>query len=142
MISAIMRRAAMAGALATAAAVLLTAPAASAATTPGWAHRTLAVESLSHFRVVLTATRDGGSPPRATVTATGFRWSGGLWRRISTQVIGRPGQWFWFSVDTCSLTASQYQGAAPTRRVATIRVSLLATPSIGCSRSYFRSWRP
>jgi hypothetical protein len=141
-ISATMRRAAMVGALMTAATVLLTAPAAVASTTPSWAHRTLAVETLSHFRVVITATRDGGNPPRATVTATGFRRSGGLWRRISTQLIGAPGQWFWFSTDTCSLRATQFAGAAPTRRVATIRISLLATPSIGCSRFFFRSWRP
>src|SRR5580698_3009384 len=69
-ISATMRRAAMVGALIAAATVLLTAPAAVASTTPSWAHRTLAVETLSHFRVVITATRDGGNPPRATVTAT------------------------------------------------------------------------
>jgi hypothetical protein len=144
MISAIMRRAAMIGALITAAAVLLTAAAAvGASAAPNWPqHRQLAVATLSSFKVVLTATRTSGQPPRATVTASGYRRSGGRWKLISTQRIGQASQWFWFSVATCSLTTTQFQGSSPTRRVAAIKVSLLATPSIGCSRAFSNYWRP
>jgi hypothetical protein len=134
----------MIGALITAAAVLLTGAAAvQASAAPNWPqHRQLAVAALSNFKVVLTATRTSGQPPRATVTASGFRRSGGHWRLISTQRIGKASQWFWFSVDTCSLTTTQFQGSSPTRRVAAIKVSLLVTPSIGCSSTFSKNWRP
>jgi ABC-type amino acid transport substrate-binding protein len=130
------------GALVTAA-VLLTAAAAFSATGPSQPQRRqLAVATLSGFKVVLMATRGSGHPPMATVTAAGYRRSGGQWRLISTQRIGKPNGWFWFSVDTCSLTSTQFQGATRTRRVASIKVSLLATPSIGCSRAFSNHWQP
>jgi hypothetical protein len=142
MISTTMRRAAMMAALITAA-VMLTATAAFSATGASRPqHRQLAVTTLSSFKVVLTATRGPGNPPRATVTAAGFRRSGGHWHLISTKRIGQVNGWFWFSVDTCSLTTTQFWSVPRTRRVATINVSLLATPSIGCSRSYTLNWRP
>ena len=142
MFSARMPRAAVLGVLMTAAVMLGTGTAAVAGTTPSWQHRTLAVETLSHFRVVVTATRTLGSPPRATVTVTGFRRVGSRWQFISTQRVGRSSQWFWFSVDVCTLSASQFQGSAPTRRVAISRLSLLVTPSIGCSGTFTSSFRP
>jgi hypothetical protein len=142
MISTTMRRAAMMGAMITAA-VMLTATAAFSATGPSHPQRRqLAEATLSNFRVVLTVTRGPGSPPNATVTAAGFRKSRGHWRLISTRRIGRVNGWFWFSVDTCSLTTTQFRSTPRTRRVASINVSLLATPSIGCSRTYTETWRP
>jgi hypothetical protein len=143
MISTTMRRAAMMGALITAA-VMLTATAAFSATGPSHVQRReLAETTLSNFRVVLTATRGPGSPPGATVTASGFRRArGGRWQLISTRRIGRVNGWFWFSVDTCSLTATQFRSVPRTVRVASINVSLLATPSVGCSRTYTVTWRP
>jgi hypothetical protein len=142
MISTTIRRAAMMGALITAA-VMLTATAAFSAT--GASHpqrRQLAEATLSNFRVVLTATRGPGNPPNATVTAAGFRRAGGRWQLISTRRIGRVNGWFWFSVDTCSLTSTQFRSTPRTRRVASVNVSLLVTPSVGCSRSYTEHWRP
>ena len=142
MISTTMRRAAMMGALITAA-VMLTATAAFSATGPSHPQRRqLAETTLSSFRVVLTATRGPGNPPSATVTAAGFRQSRGHWHLISTRRIGRVNGWFWFSVDTCSLTTTQFRSMPRTRRVASINVSLLATPSVGCSRTYTETWRP
>jgi hypothetical protein len=142
MIFARMPRAIVLSVLMTAAVMLGTGTAAVGATTPSWQHRTLAVEALSHVEVVVTATRTFGSPPRATVTVTAFRRVGRHWQLISTQRIGRPSQWFWFSVDVCSLSASQFQGSAPTRRVAISRLSLLVTPSIGCSGTFTSYFRP
>lgn len=142
MISARRPRAMVLGVLMTVAVMLGTGTAALGATTPSWQHRTLAVETLSHFQVVVTATRTFGSPPRATVTVTGFRRVGSHWQLISTQRVGKPSQWFWFSVDVCTLSASQFQGSAPTRRVAIARISLLATPSIGCTGTFTKFFRP
>ena len=142
MISNTMRRAAMVAALITAA-VMLTSGAAFGATGASQPQRRqLAEATLSNFRVVLTATRGPGNPPSATVTATGFRRSHGHWHVISTRRIGRVNGWFWFSVDTCSLTATQFRSLPRTRRVASIHVRLLATPSIGCSRIFTENWRP
>jgi hypothetical protein len=142
MISTTMRRAAIMGALITAA-VMLTATVAFGATGASPPQRRqLAVATLSNFKVVLTATRGPGSPPNATVTAAGFRRSGGRWQLISTKRIGRVNGWFWFSVDTCSLTTTQFRSVPRTHRVASINVRLLVTPSIGCSRTYTEDWRP
>lgn len=135
-------RAMMLGALMTAAVMLGTGTAAVGATTPSWPSRTLGVETLSHFQVVVTATRTPGSPPRATVTVSGFRRVGRRWQLISTQRVGLRGQWFWFSVDICTLSASQFRGSAPVRRVAISRISLLVTPSIGCSATFTNRFVP
>jgi hypothetical protein len=142
MMSTAMRRAAVSGVLAIAA-LLVTVTAAvgaDAGTRPQ--HRQLAVSALSNFKVVLTATRGSGNPPNATVTASGYRRHAGHWDLISTQRIGAANQWSWFAVDTCSLTATQFRSLPRTARVASATVRLLATPSIGCTRSYSLRWRP
>jgi hypothetical protein len=139
MIHTTMRRAAVSSALIVAVVLL---SAVSAVGANAWSrpqHRQLAVSTLSNFKVVLTATRGAGNPPKATVTASGFRRHAGHWDLISTQRVGKAGQWFWFSVNTCSLTTTQFRR---TTRVASIKVSLLATPSIGCTRSFSLRWRP
>jgi hypothetical protein len=142
MISTVMRRAAVSGALVVAAVLLTVSAAAGASASSRPQHRQLAVSALSNFKVVLTATRGSGNPPGATVTATGYRRHAGHWDLISTQRVGKPGGWSWFAVDTCSLTATQFRSRPRSRRVASIRVSLLATPSIGCTRPYSLHWRP
>ena len=78
----------------------------------------------------------------ATVTAAGYRRSGTHWKLIATKRIGMANQWSWFSVDTCSLTTTQLQGVTPTTRVASIKISLLITPAIGCSRTFSKHWQP
>ena len=142
MISTTMRRAAVSSALIVAAVLLTAVSAVGANASSRPQHRQFAVSALSNFKVVLTATRGRGNPPMATVTASGFRRHDGHWDLISTQRIGRANQWFWFSVNTCSLTTTQFQSRPRTTSVASINVSLLATPSIGCTRSYSLRWRP
>src|SRR5215467_4275398 len=92
--------------------------------------RQLAVTTLSDFKVVLTATREPGHPLLATVTAAGFRRSGGGWQLIAVKQIGKTSGWFWFSVETCSLTATQLKNntvspSPPVVPFDSIKVSLL-----------------
>src|SRR5215472_321155 len=105
-------------------------------------HRQIGAAELSGFKVVLTATRGTGQPPTATVTAAGFQRSGAGWKLIAVNRIGAPGQWFWFAVDTCSLNITQFQGVSPVRNVDSIKVSLLATPALGCTRPISEHWKP
>lgn len=109
--------------------------------------RQLAVTTLSDFKVVLTATRESGHPLLATVTAAGFRRSGGGWQLIAVKRIGKISGWFWFSVETCSLTATQLKNNAvsPSPAVVpfdSIKVSLLITPAIGCSGTFTKRFTP
>src|SRR5215470_20388616 len=86
----------------------LTAVAAASVTGPSQPQRRqLAATTLSDFKVVLTATREPGHPLLATVTAAGFRRSGGGWQLIAVKRIGKTSGWFWFSVVAGSLTATQ-----------------------------------
>lgn len=109
--------------------------------------RQIAAATLTNFRVVLTATRGGpGHRLQATVTANGYRRSGGHWKLIATQRVGQVNGWFWFSVQPCSLTATQLKNnvkpSPPVIVSDTMRVSLLITPAIGCSRTFSKRWRP
>ena len=111
------------------------------ASDPG--HRQIAVTALSSFKVVLTATRGPGRvAPTATVTAAGYRRSGVHWKLIASKRIGKAFQWFWFSVQTCSLTTTQLQGVSLVTTYDSIKVSLLVTPAVGCSGTFSESWRP
>ena len=106
-------------------------------------HRQIAVTALSSFKVVLTATRGPGPvAPTATVTAAGYRRSGAHWKLIASKRVGKANQWFWFSVQTCSLTATQLQGVSPVTTYDSIKISLLITPAVGCSRTFSEHWRP
>jgi hypothetical protein len=109
--------------------------------------RQLAVTTLSDFKVVLTATREPGHPLLASVTAAGYRRSGSGWTLIATKRIGKASGWVWFSVETCSLKTTQLKNntVSPSPPVVTfdsIKVSLLITPAIGCSRTYGKRWMP
>ena len=141
MIYSSMRRIAVAAALLSVIAVLTTTAAVSAAGTSHPQRRQLAVAALSRFRVMLTITRGSGSPPMATVTAAGDRRSGGHWKLISTQRIGKPNQ-VWFSTETCSLTTWQLKGVSPVQAADSSGVSLLITPALGCSRPISKTWKP
>lgn len=145
MILSVTRRIAAAGAVC-AAGVLATVAVAGAAgasqhnTSPQ--HRQIGAAELSGFKVVLTATRGAGQPPTATVTAAGYQRSGAGWKLIAVKRIGAPNQWFWFAVDTCSLNITQFRGVSPVRNVDSIKVSLLATPALGCTRPISEHWKP
>lgn len=109
--------------------------------------RQIAAATLTGFRVVLTATRGGpGHRLQATVTAGGYRRAAGHWKLIATRRVGEVNGWFWFSVEPCSLTTTQLrnnvQPSPPVIVSDSMRVSLLITPAIGCSRSYRQRWRP
>ena len=141
-----MRRIAVAAALATAVGLPSTVAVASA-TGASQPQRQLAATTLSDFKVVLTATQDTGNPLLATVTAAGYQRSGSDWTLIATKRIGKASQWFWSSVGTCSLETTQLKNntASPSPAVVafdSIKVSLLATPAIGCSPTYSKSWTP
>jgi hypothetical protein len=141
----LMRRVAAVAALVAALGVVTTV-AASAAGASQPQRRQFAVTTLSDFRVVLTATRTGRHSLMATVTATGYQRSGSHWKPIATTRIGKAGGWFWFSVDTCSLTVTQIKntktGNPPAVAYDSAKVSLLITPAIGCSPTYTEHWKP
>lgn len=109
--------------------------------------RQLAVATLSDFKVVLTATRESGHPLLATVTAAGFRRSGGHLQLIAVKRIGKVSEWFWFSVETCSLKVTQLKNNTVSPSPAVVRfdsieVSLLITPAIGCSGTFTKRFTP
>ena len=82
-------------------AVLPLASSASGAAAHHRQQRQLAVTTLTgSVKVVLTATRSPGTAPApmATVAATVYRHTPRGWKLIATRRIGKPGQWFWFSV--------------------------------------------
>src|SRR5215470_1761317 len=120
----------------------LTAVAAASVTGPSQPQRRqLAATTLSDFKVVLTATREPGHPLLATVTAAGFQRSGNHWKLIARKRIGKASEWFWFSVETCSLKTTQLKNntvspSPPVVRFDSIKVSLLITPAIGCSGTF------
>lgn len=141
-----MRRIAAVCALVAAAGVLCVVAAASATGSSQQQRRQIAVTRLSDFKVVLTATRGSAHPLLATVTASGYRRTGGHWQLISTKRIGDSNGWYWYPVAACSLTATQLKNntnpSPPVVRFDSIKVSLLITPAIGCSGTYRKHWTP
>jgi len=142
MISGALRRVAVVGALLAAVGLVTTAAAVSATGASQPPQRQIAVATLSGFKVVLTITRGSGQPPMGTVTAAGYQRSGTHWQLISSKRIGKANGWFWYSTQTCSLTTTQLEGAAPTKEVHSITVRLLITPALGCSLPIGARWKP
>lgn len=148
MILSVTRRIAAAGVIATTAGLLAVAAGPAGASqaqrgaSAGAQHRQIGVAALTWFKVVLTVTRGRGQPPTATVTAAGYQRSGSAWKLISVKRIGAPGGWFWYAVQTCSLGTTQFQPGSPVRPVDAIKVSLLATPALGCTKPFRERWRP
>jgi hypothetical protein len=91
---------------------------------------------------VLTATRAGGSPPAATVTAAGYRPTAHGWKLIATRQIGKRGAWSWFATQVCGLTVTQLK-PRPSSAVKsdTMTVRLLWGPAIGCLKPVTERWR-
>jgi hypothetical protein len=147
MISTALRRVTAAAAVIIAACLIAAAAAVRAhgATQP--VRRQLGVTTLAQFKVVLTATRGGpGHRLQATVTAKGYRRSGGQWTLIAAKRVGPVNGWQWFSVDTCALTATQFtdntQPSPPVIPFDSTKVSLLLGPALGCSTTYSERWTP
>jgi hypothetical protein len=105
-------------------------------------HRQIGTAELTYFKVVLTATRTAGRPPTATVTAAGYERSGTGWRLIAVKRLGKPGQWFWHTVQTCSLDITEFKGISPVQVFDSAKISLLAGPALGCIQSFSERWKP
>ena len=105
-------------------------------------HRQIGTVELTYFKVVLTVTRGTGQPPTATVTAAGYERSGTGWKLIAVRRIGQPDQWFWHAVQTCSLDITQFKGVSPVQVLESAKVSLLATPALGCAPPFSVRWTP
>ena len=105
-------------------------------------HRQIGTAELTYFKVVLTATRTAGQPPTATVTAAGYERSGTGWKLLAVKRLGKPGQWFWNTVQTCSLDITETKGISPVQVFDSAKVSLLATPALGCIQSFSERWKP
>ena len=109
--------------------------------------RQLSVTALTQFKLVLTATRGGpGHRQQATVTANGYRNADGHWALIAAQRVGPVNGWQWSSVDTCSLTVTQFtdnaQPSPPVLPFDSMKASLLLGPALGCSTTYTKHWTP
>ena len=147
MISTALRRVSAAAAVIIAACLIAAAAAVSAHGAVQPQQRQLGVTMLAQFKVVLTATRGGpGHRLQATVTVKGYRRSGGHWTLIAAKRVGPVNGWQWFSVDTCSLTATQFknntQPSPPVLPSDSAKVSLLLGPALGCSTTYSERWTP
>jgi hypothetical protein len=105
-------------------------------------HRQIGTAELTYFKVVLTATRTAGQPPTATVTAAGYERSGTGWKLLAVKRLGKPGQWFWNTVQTCSLDITETKGIGPVQVFDSAKISLLATPALGCIQSFSERWTP
>ncbi|MFH0245727.1 hypothetical protein ACGRHY_25670 [Streptomyces sp. HK10] len=82
------------------------------------------------LKFTLTAVRSQTDPLAASVRLQVFALRNGAWRESDRALIGEAGAWFWFPLTgrhaVCEFSTA---GTEP----APVTVSLLVTPSIGCS---------
>ncbi|WP_046468348.1 hypothetical protein [Allosalinactinospora lopnorensis] len=116
--------------------LLLTATTATAASAEdsasGAETRRIATTTLgSDLKVTLTAHRSGEY--EATVELVAFRHEQGGWQEADRAPVGET--WFWYPLTgkgaVCELTVTNPPGDAPS-----VTVSLLQSPSLGCSEPY------
>ena len=97
--------------------------------------REMAEARLGDFRVAVTATRepDEDAIPTASVHLTVEEQVDGAWVHVDREPVGEPGGWFWYPLTgrgaVCLLTV----GDTPARPT---ELSLLLSPSLGCSPTY------
>ncbi|MFI2380253.1 hypothetical protein ACH5AO_35230 [Streptomyces sp. NPDC018964] len=94
-------------------------------------HRQIASSVLDgDFTFTLTALRSQTDPFAASVRLQVFTFEDGAWRESDRALVGEADSWFWFPLTgrhaVCEFSTS---GTEP----APVAVSLLITPSIGCS---------
>ncbi|MEY7974792.1 hypothetical protein AB8O53_00305 [Streptomyces pilosus] len=94
-------------------------------------HRQIASSVLDEdYKFTLTALRSRTDPLAASVRLEVFTFENGAWRESDRALVGKADSWFWFPLTgrhaVCAFSTS---GAEP----APVAVSLLITPSIGCS---------
>jgi hypothetical protein len=104
----------------------------------------LATTTLTQFKVELVATEGTpGGAPLATVTAIGYEPAGNGWKEVASETVGSANQWFWYPVEVCSFTVTELEpGPSTATDPDVMRVSLLITPAIGCSKTYTEHWKP
>lgn len=82
------------------------------------------------FKFTLTALRSQTDPLAASVRLQVFTFRDGVWRESDRALVGEVDAWFWFPLTghhaVCEFSTA---GTEP----APVAVSLLITPSIGCS---------
>lgn len=82
------------------------------------------------YTFTLTALRSQTDPLAASVHLQVFTFKDGAWRESDRALVGKADSWFWFPLTghhaVCEFSTS---GAEP----APVAVSMLITPSIGCS---------
>jgi hypothetical protein len=61
---------------------------------------------------------------------------------LAVKRLGKPGQWFWHTVQTCSLEITETKGISPVQVFDSAKISLLATPALGCIQSFSERWKP
>ncbi|MFI5822399.1 hypothetical protein ACIA8I_25365 [Streptomyces rishiriensis] len=82
------------------------------------------------YRVTLTALRSTGDAYAASVRMQVYRHSGGAWKESDRVTVGAVNGWFWYPL-TGSGAVCRFSTAGT--EPAPITVSLLLTPSLGCS---------
>ncbi|MDQ0809117.1 hypothetical protein QFZ63_000831 [Streptomyces sp. B3I7] len=82
------------------------------------------------YRITLTAERTAGDEYSASVRLRVYTRSDGAWQQSDSAVVGEPEGWFWYPLTgkgaVCQFSTSSSEPAP-------IDVSLLLTPSLGCS---------
>jgi hypothetical protein len=84
----------------------------------------------SDYKVTLTALRSTDDQYAASVRLQVYTQSGGAWKESDRVTVGEAGGWFWYPL-TGSEAVCEFSTAS--REPAPLAVSLLITPSIGCS---------
>ncbi|GAA1421501.1 hypothetical protein GCM10009601_21510 [Streptomyces thermospinosisporus] len=82
------------------------------------------------YKITLTALRSAEDPYAASVRLQVFQKSGGSWKESDRVTVGEVGGWFWYPL-TGKGAVCQFSTAST--EPAPLTVSLLVTPSIGCS---------
>ena len=128
------RRGAVAALAAVTAGVLSLAGAGTAGADPAAATGTRQIASSElgdDYRITLTAERTAGDEYSASVRLRVYTRSDGAWRQSDSAVVGEPAGWFWYPLTgkgaVCQFSTSSSEPAP-------IDVSLLLTPSLGCSQ--------
>ncbi|MFC7845926.1 hypothetical protein [Streptomyces sp. NPDC057382] len=84
----------------------------------------------SDYKITLTALRSAQDEYAASVRLQVYRQSGGAWKESDRVTVGEVDGWFWYPLTgrgaVCALSTA---GTEP----APLTVSLLLTPSLGCS---------
>jgi hypothetical protein len=84
----------------------------------------------SDYRITLTALRSAQDEYTASVRLQVYTQSGGTWKESDRVTVGEAGGWFWYPLTgKGAVCAFSTAGTEP----APLTVSLLLTPSLGCS---------